>query len=30
VEWEAVQKWNGQMPTYMMGGAMPFIQIPTK
>jgi prohibitin 2 len=30
VEWEAVQKWNGQMPTYMMGGALPFIQIPTK
>jgi regulator of protease activity HflC (stomatin/prohibitin superfamily) len=30
VEWEAVQKWDGQMPTYMMGGAMPFIQIPTK
>jgi prohibitin 2 len=30
VEWEAVQKWNGQMPTYMMGGAMPFIQIPMK
>lgn len=30
VEWEAVQKWNGQMPTYMMGGAVPFIQIPTK
>ena len=30
VEWEAVQKWNGQMPTYMMGGAVPFVQIPTK
>jgi prohibitin 2 len=29
VEWEAVQKWNGQMPQYMMGGAVPFIQIPT-
>jgi regulator of protease activity HflC (stomatin/prohibitin superfamily) len=30
VEWEAVQKWNGQMPTYMMGGTVPFIQIPSK
>ena len=30
VEWEAVQKWNGQMPTYMMGGTVPFIQLPTK
>jgi prohibitin 2 len=29
IEWEAVQKWNGQMPQYMMGGAVPFIQIPT-
>jgi prohibitin 2 len=28
VEWEAVQKWNGQMPMYMMGGAVPFIQLP--
>lgn len=30
VEWEAVQKWDGHMPQYMMGGAVPFIQIPTK
>lgn len=30
VEWEAVQKWDGRMPQYMMGGAVPFIQIPTK
>lgn len=30
VEWEAVQRWNGQMPTYMMGGSVPFIQIPGK
>lgn len=29
VEWEAVQKWNGVMPQYMLGGATPFIQIPT-
>jgi prohibitin 2 len=29
VEWEAVQKWNGQMPQYMLGGgATPFIQLP--
>jgi regulator of protease activity HflC (stomatin/prohibitin superfamily) len=29
VEWEAVQKWNGQLPTYMLGsGATPFIQVP--
>lgn len=29
VEWEAVQKWDGKMPQYMLGGAVPFIQIPT-
>lgn len=28
VEWEAVQKWNGQLPTYMMGNSVPFISIP--
>jgi len=28
VEWEAVQKWDGQLPTYMMGNATPFIQVP--
>jgi regulator of protease activity HflC (stomatin/prohibitin superfamily) len=28
VEWEAVQKWNGELPTYMLGGATPFIQVP--
>ena len=28
VEWEAIQKWNGQLPTYTMGGAMPFINLP--
>lgn len=27
VQWEAVQKWNGQMPQYMMGGATPFISL---
>lgn len=31
VEWEAVQKWNGELPTYMLGGnSMPFIQLPAK
>jgi prohibitin 2 len=30
VEWEAVQKWNGVLPQYMLGGgAMPFINIKT-
>lgn len=29
VEWEAVQKWNGQLPQYSLGGALPFIQVPT-
>lgn len=28
VEWEAVQKWNGVLPQYSMGGAVPFIQMP--
>jgi regulator of protease activity HflC (stomatin/prohibitin superfamily) len=30
VEWEAVQKWNGTLPQYMMGSAMPFINVPAK
>lgn len=31
VEWEAVQKWDGKLPTYTLGGnALPFIQIPAK
>lgn len=30
VEWEAVQKWNGQLPVYQMGGATPFIQLPNR
>ncbi len=28
VEWEAVQKWDGKMPQYMLGGATPFISLP--
>jgi prohibitin 2 len=28
VEWEAVQKWNGVLPQYMLsGGAVPFINL---
>lgn len=27
VEWEAVQKWNGILPQYMLGGATPFINM---
>lgn len=27
VEYEAVQKWNGVMPQYMLGGATPFINL---
>jgi prohibitin 2 len=30
VEWEAVQKWDGHMPQYMMGNAVPFINLPTR
>lgn len=30
VEWEAVQKWNGVLPQYTLGGAVPFINVPTK
>ena len=30
VEWEAVQKWNGVLPQYMMGGATPFINVTPK
>jgi regulator of protease activity HflC (stomatin/prohibitin superfamily) len=29
VQWEAVQKWNGTLPTYMLGNAVPFIQVPS-
>ena len=28
VEYEAVQKWDGKMPQYMLGGGVPFINIP--
>jgi len=27
VEYEAVQRWNGQLPVYMMGDAVPFMNI---
>lgn len=27
VEWEAVQKWNGILPQYMLGNSTPFINI---
>jgi len=27
VEYEAVQKWDGKMPTYMMGNSVPFINL---
>jgi regulator of protease activity HflC (stomatin/prohibitin superfamily) len=27
VEYEAVQKWNGILPVYMMGGAIPFMSL---
>ncbi len=30
VEWEAVQKWNGTLPQYMMGNTVPFINVPGK
>lgn len=30
VEYEAVQKWDGKMPEYMMGNALPFINIGAK
>ena len=29
VEYEAVQKWDGVLPQYSMGGATPFIQLPS-
>jgi regulator of protease activity HflC (stomatin/prohibitin superfamily) len=29
VELSAVEKWNGTMPTFVGGGAVPFIQVPT-
>lgn len=27
VDYEAVQKWDGKMPTYMMGNSIPFINV---
>lgn len=30
VEYEAVQKWDGKMPEYMMGNSLPFINIGAK
>lgn len=30
VEWEAVQKWNGVLPVYQLGGSVPFINLNTK
>lgn len=30
VEWEAVKKWNGVLPQYQLGGATPFINIPSR
>lgn len=30
VEYEAVQKWNGKLPQYMMGDSIPFISLKTK
>ena len=28
VQYEAVQKWNGILPTYMLGNSVPFINVP--
>lgn len=30
VEYEAVQKWDGKLPEYMMGSSIPFINLKTK
>lgn len=30
VEYEAVQKWDGQLPQYMMGNSVPFINMSSK
>lgn len=29
VQWEAVQKWNGVLPQYMLGNTVPFVNVPT-
>ena len=30
VEWAAIEKWDGKLPTYMLGGATPFINLSAK
>ena len=30
VEYEAVQKWDGKMPQYMLGNSVPFINVNAK
>ena len=30
VQYEAVQKWDGKMPQYMMGNSVPFINVSAK
>lgn len=30
VEYEAVQKWDGKLPEYMMGNSIPFLNLDTK
>jgi len=30
VEYEAVQKWDGKLPEYLMGSSIPFINLPAK
>jgi prohibitin 2 len=30
VEYEAVQKWDGKLPQYMLGGSVPFINLDSK
>lgn len=29
-KYEAVQKWDGKMPQYMMGDSIPFINLKSK
>ena len=30
VQYEAVQKWDGKLPQYMLGNSVPFINVSTK
>lgn len=30
VEFEAVKRWDGKLPQYMMGNAVPFVSVPSK